>query len=156
MNAMKLDKQTASLFGAAAVLRLVLFTAFPTLPDTLTGRVEISTPVTSFKRRKHYGEVVVTGSNCLLVQEGLFLYNHNVSPYDGGVYHQAPLLLPFFSLLPNNATWPIFTNIIYILVDLLSALALMKIAESGESVSTKHYTSPRKDRRWSSTKIAAL
>ncbi|KFX88189.1 hypothetical protein O988_09129 [Pseudogymnoascus sp. VKM F-3808] len=140
MNAMKLDKQTASLFGAAAVLRLALFTAFPTLPDTLTGRVEISTPVTSFKR----------------LQEGLFLYNHNVSPYDGGVYHQAPLLLPFFSLLPNYSTWPIFTNIIYILVDLLSALALMKIAESGESVSTKLYTSPRKERRWSSTKIAAF
>lgn len=156
MNAMKLDKQTASLFGAAAVLRLALFTAFPTLPDTLTGRVEISTPVTSFKRRKHCDEVVISGSNLLLVQEGLFLYNHNVSPYDGGVYHQAPLLLPFFSLLPNYSTWPIFTNIIYILVDLLSALALMKIAESGESVSTKLYTSPRKERRWSSTNIAAL
>lgn len=156
MNAMKIDKQTASLFGAAAVLRLVLFTAFPTLPDTLTGRVEISTPVTSFKRRKCSLEVMISGSNSLSVQEGLFLYNHNVSPYDGGVYHQAPLLLPFFSLLPNYASWPIFTNIIYILVDLLGAVALMKIAESGESVSTKHYTSPRKDRRWSSTKIAAL
>lgn len=56
----------------AVVLRLVLFAAFPSLPDLLTSRVEISTPVTSFKR----------------LQEGVFLYTHGVSPYDGGVFHQ--------------------------------------------------------------------
>jgi phosphatidylinositol glycan class U len=39
-------------FAGAALLRLVLSTAFPSLPDLLTGRVEISTPVTSFKRCK--------------------------------------------------------------------------------------------------------
>lgn len=39
-------------YAAAAALRLVLFVAFPGLPDLLTGRVEISTPVTSFKRRE--------------------------------------------------------------------------------------------------------
>ena len=92
----------------------------------------------------------------LLVQEGLFLYNHNVSPYDGGVFHQAPLLLPFFSLLPNYATWPVFTNLLYILVDLLSAVSLMRIADSGEAVSSKLFTSPRKDKRWSNTQVAAL
>ena len=42
----------ASVFAGAALLRLVLFLAFPGLPDLLTGRVEISTPVTSFKRCK--------------------------------------------------------------------------------------------------------
>jgi GPI-GlcNAc transferase complex PIG-U subunit len=42
----------AGLFSAAAALRLALFVVFPSLPDLLTGRVEISTPVTSFKRRK--------------------------------------------------------------------------------------------------------
>lgn len=60
----------------AVALRLVLFAAFPSLPDLLTNRVEISTPVTSFKR----------------LQEGLFLYTHGVSPYDGGVFHQ--VLIP--------------------------------------------------------------
>jgi phosphatidylinositol glycan class U len=89
------------------------------------------------------------------VQEGLFLYNHNVSPYDGGVFHQAPLLLPLFALLPSSSTYPFFTNLLYILVDLLSANALMKIAESGEAGSSKHFTSPRKDKRWSSFAIAA-
>ena len=63
---------------AAVVLRLVMFTAFPSLPDLLTNRVELSTPVTSFKR----------------LQEGLFLYTHGLSPYDGGVFHQVSLSLP--------------------------------------------------------------
>ncbi|KFA76780.1 hypothetical protein S40288_08645 [Stachybotrys chartarum IBT 40288] len=129
----------ASVFAGAALLRLILFVAFPGLPDLLTGRVEISTPITSFKR----------------LQEGLFLYNHNVSPYDGGVYHQAPLLLPLFSLLPDVKTWPIFTSLLYILVDLLSADALIKIAESGEAGQSKHFTSPRRGKRASGLLVAA-
>lgn len=44
-------------FAGAALLRLVLFTAFPSLPDLLTGRVEISTPVTSFKRCKAHHRI---------------------------------------------------------------------------------------------------
>ncbi|KAH8883641.1 GPI transamidase component-like protein [Thozetella sp. PMI_491] len=129
--------RTAGLYAGAAVLRLALFTLFPGLPDLLTGRVEISTPVNSFKR----------------LQEGLFLYNHNVSPYDGGVYHQAPLLLPLFSLLPSL---PIFTYLLYIVVDLLSADALVKIGDSGEAGSSKLFTSPRRGKRWSGVVIAAV
>ena len=49
-DTMVIDRRKASLFGAAALLRLTLFVAFPSLPNLLTGRVEISTPVTSFKR----------------------------------------------------------------------------------------------------------
>lgn len=44
-------RQKLLLFGAAAAARLLLFTVFPTLPSLLAGRVEVSTPVTSFKRR---------------------------------------------------------------------------------------------------------
>lgn len=44
--------QTAGLYAGAAVLRLAIATLLPALPDLLTGRVEISTPVTSFKRRR--------------------------------------------------------------------------------------------------------
>lgn len=91
-----------------------------------------------------------------IVQEGLFLYSHNVSPYDGGVFHQAPLLLPLFTLLPDSSQYPFFTNLLYIAIDLLSANALMRIAESGESGSSKLFTSPRKDKKWSSIAIAAL
>ena len=38
------------LFGSAAAVRLLLSWAFPGLPGLLSGRVELSTPVTGFKR----------------------------------------------------------------------------------------------------------
>jgi phosphatidylinositol glycan class U len=47
-------QNTGLLFGAAAALRLSLSTVFPALPDLLAGRVEVSTPVTSFKRCTHH------------------------------------------------------------------------------------------------------
>ncbi|KAK6614389.1 GPI transamidase subunit PIG-U [Botrytis cinerea] len=139
MSIMSIDRRKAALFGAAAAVRLLLFASFPGLPDLLTARVEISTPVTSFKR----------------LQEGLFLYNHNVSPYDGGVYHQAPLFLPLFSLLPSSSMYPAFTYLLYTLVDLASANALINIAESGEAGNSRLFKSPRKDKRWTSFAIAA-
>lgn len=43
-------KRLQGLYLAAAILRLVLFFAFPGLPELVAGRVEVSTPVTSFKR----------------------------------------------------------------------------------------------------------
>ncbi|KAL5611760.1 hypothetical protein BROUX41_000665 [Berkeleyomyces rouxiae] len=132
--------QRATVYAAAAAVRLFLFFLFPTLPRLLTSRVEISTPVTSFKR----------------LQEGLFLYNHNVSPYDGGVFHQAPLLLPLFGLLPDSQSWPIFTHLVFIVTDLLSADALQRIADSGEAGSSKLFTSPRRNRRWSGTLISTF
>ena len=52
-DAHSMDKQKALLFGSAAAIRLLLFAAFPSLTPVLTGRVEISTPVTSFKRCAH-------------------------------------------------------------------------------------------------------
>lgn len=43
-------KRPQGLFLAAAVLRLALFFLFPGLPELVAGRVEVSTPVNSFKR----------------------------------------------------------------------------------------------------------
>lgn len=45
-------RSKAGIYVGAALLRLLLTVVFPGLPDLLTGRVEISTPVTSFKRCK--------------------------------------------------------------------------------------------------------
>lgn len=90
-----------------------------------------------------------------IVQEGLYLYNHNVSPYNGGIFHQAPLLLPFFSLLPDNRTLPIITFLLYIVLDILTADALSKIADSGEAGNTRLFTSPRKEKKWSGVQVAA-
>lgn len=47
---MAVDRRMVGVFGAAFVLRLLLICVFPSLPDLLTGRVEVSTPVNSFKR----------------------------------------------------------------------------------------------------------
>ena len=44
------DHPKTVLYTSAAAIRLLLAIAFPVLPDLLTGRVEISTPVNSFKR----------------------------------------------------------------------------------------------------------
>jgi phosphatidylinositol glycan class U len=49
---MPVDRRKAAVFGGALALRLLLLILFPSLPDLLTGRVEVSTPVTSFKRRE--------------------------------------------------------------------------------------------------------
>ncbi|MCJ1379875.1 hypothetical protein MMC17_002978 [Xylographa soralifera] len=135
---MSIDRRKVAVFGSAAVLRLVLFVAFPSLPDLLTGRVEISTPVTSFKR----------------LQEGLFLYTHGVSPYDGGVFYQAPLFLPLFALIPPSI-FSLITPLLYILLDILCADALVRIAESCESTRSRLFTSPRKDIKWDTIAVAA-
>ncbi|KAJ5949155.1 hypothetical protein N7454_000739 [Penicillium verhagenii] len=136
---MAVDRCKVAVFGAAFVLRLLLVCLFPSLPDLLTGRVEVSTPVNSFKR----------------LQEGLFLYIRNVSPYDGGVFHQAPLLLPLFALLPDVQSSPFPTAIFYFLVDLVNAHALITISESGQSVQTRLHSAMRKHIRWDGVSIAA-
>ncbi|KAL1305262.1 hypothetical protein AAFC00_002174 [Neodothiora populina] len=128
MSSLTQTQQKALLFASAAALRLLLAAAFPTLPPLLTGRVELSTPVNSFKR----------------LQEGLFLYDNGLSPYDGGLFHQAPLLLPLFSLLPDPATYPLFTILLYTILDLAAAQALIDIAQSAQASLSRFYSSPRK------------
>lgn len=51
LSVMAVDRRKVAVFGAAFALRLLLVCLFPSLPDLLTGRVEVSTPVNSFKRR---------------------------------------------------------------------------------------------------------
>ncbi|EAW10287.1 GPI-anchor transamidase subunit GAB1 [Aspergillus clavatus NRRL 1] len=136
---MAVDRRKVAVFGGAFVLRLLLSVLFPSLPDLLTGRVEVSTPVNSFKR----------------LQEGLFLYTRNVSPYDGGVFHQAPLLLPLFALLPNARDYPFVTAAFYALIDLVNANALVTISNSGQAVSGRLYSALRKDIKWDGVEVAA-
>ncbi|EWC43819.1 hypothetical protein DRE_07328 [Drechslerella stenobrocha 248] len=131
-----MDRKCLLAIGTGILLRLIFFTAFPSLPTTLAQRVEISTPVTSYKR----------------LQEGIYLYTHGVSPYDGGVFHQAPLLLSLFTILPSSTT---ITNLLYILADLLSAISLVQIAASGVPATTPHHVSPRKANTWPPWAIAA-
>ncbi|KAK5082827.1 hypothetical protein LTR05_006708 [Lithohypha guttulata] len=96
--------KTIAAYVAAVVLRLSIFYFFPNIISVLIDRVEISTPISSYKR----------------LLEGLFLFERGVSPYDGGVFHQAPLLLVIFEILPPAA--------IFTLLDVLNAHNLTVIA----------------------------
>lgn len=104
-------------FSLATVLRLSIFYLAPTFADALTDRVEISTPISSYKR----------------LLEGLFLYESGLSPYDGGVYHQAPLLLTILQILPHP--------VVFAGLDLLNAWSISLIA-SRLSLSSPRFVKP--------------
>lgn len=97
--------KTVAALIIAAVLRAIAFVFLPQIISTLSDRVEIATPLSSHKR----------------LLEGLFLYERGISPYDGGVYHQTPLLLVVFECLPSA--------LVYTALDLLNAYNLSKIAD---------------------------
>ncbi|KAI7877137.1 PIG-U-domain-containing protein [Lichtheimia hyalospora FSU 10163] len=96
---------------ACAILLRITISSFPSLVSALSQRVELVTPVTSFKK----------------LTEGVFLYQSNVPPYDGGQFHQPPLLLCIFSFLmaiPSSYIIPL----LYSLIDVAIAHSLQKLA----------------------------
>ena len=107
MNGRRMDLQpkTIAVFVVAAALRLSIYALFPNITTILSDQVEISTPISSFKR----------------LQEGLFLFERGVSPYDGGVFHQASLLLVIFELIPSA--------VVFTVLDMLNAYNLATIAD---------------------------
>ncbi|KAJ1665755.1 hypothetical protein IW140_003271 [Coemansia sp. RSA 1813] len=78
----------------------------------LSDQVELSTPVTSYKR----------------LREGLFLSANQIPPFDGGIFHQSPLLLLMFGVLHRLPEF--FTDLVYVAADGLVALMLARIAAS--------------------------
>ncbi|KAL1929598.1 hypothetical protein VTP01DRAFT_1736 [Rhizomucor pusillus] len=103
------ERINGALFLSGIALRLALF-SFPVVADALSSRIELATPVTSYKRLK----------------EGVFLYDNGVAPYDGGPFHQAPLLLCIFSFL-ESIPFYYTTPVLYSLIDAAIALCLQKI-----------------------------
>ncbi|KAJ3067481.1 hypothetical protein HDU98_009299, partial [Podochytrium sp. JEL0797] len=94
------------------LLGVILRVALVQRPDWTAGladRIEVSTPVTSYKR----------------MQEGVYLFRNNIDPYDGGVFHQPPLLLLLFHALPQAAI-----PYLLIAIDALCALLVHRIAET--------------------------
>ncbi|KAL2913387.1 hypothetical protein HK105_207132 [Polyrhizophydium stewartii] len=58
------------------------------------------------------------------VKECVHLHTHGISPYDGGVCHQAPLLIGLFEYVPS-----ILTPFVFILADVAISRLLVHIAE---------------------------
>ncbi|OZJ05009.1 hypothetical protein BZG36_02155 [Bifiguratus adelaidae] len=111
----------ALIFSLAALVRLLLFQV-PGLTRVLADQVELSTPLTGYKR----------------VIEGVFLYKSAVPPFEGGACHHAPLLIALFHVLD---ALPIqCTQIVYITMDLVAAHMMMGIADR----KTTMYTSKLK------------
>ncbi|KAJ2744269.1 hypothetical protein GGI20_003100 [Coemansia sp. BCRC 34301] len=108
-----------------SAVRLIILVMFPDLVSHyLSGRVELSTPVTSYKR----------------LIEGVHLSQNNTSPYDGGLFHQSPLLLILFRVL--YVLPDLFTSIAYVAVDAMIALTLAKLAAAKAAKSRKAASVP--------------
>ncbi|KAJ2897820.1 hypothetical protein IWW38_001599 [Coemansia aciculifera] len=109
-----------------SAVRLIILVMFSDLASHyLSGRVELSTPVTNYKR----------------LVEGVHLSQHSTSsPYDGGLFHQSPLLLILFRVL--HVLPDLFTNIVYVAVDAAIALTLAKLAAVKAAKSRKAESVP--------------
>lgn len=68
---------------------------------------------------------------------------------------QAPILLSLFSLLPDAAFTPAAIGALYTLMDLLNTNALEAIADSGEAVASRLFTSSRHKDRLHNTVVSA-
>ncbi|KAG4303864.1 hypothetical protein PORY_002718 [Pneumocystis oryctolagi] len=101
------------IFGLGFFVRIILFKN-ESIVSLLSNRVEIATPVTSYKRLK----------------EGLFLYEHGVSPYNGNLFHQAPLLLMLFSAIKSISHSQFFISLLYTITDLFSAWSILDLTGS--------------------------
>ncbi|KXS22313.1 PIG-U-domain-containing protein [Gonapodya prolifera JEL478] len=111
------------------VLRILVFT-LTDAPDFMEERFEISTPVTGFKRMK----------------EGLFLFRNGIDPYEGGLFHQAPLLLLLFHLLSKFPS--VLNPVVFATADAISSLALIRIARLKLKLQRNEQWKPRGPPLW--------
>lgn len=58
-----------------------------------------------------------------LVIEGVSLYNENINPYDGDLFHETPLALVFFSYLTSSLS-DFYVNLVFIACDIFTAFVL--------------------------------
>jgi GPI-anchor transamidase subunit U len=93
-------------------IRMYLIFVYPTLSSILDDRVEVNTPLTSHKR----------------LQEGFYLFSHNIDPFVGGVYHQQPLLL-LLGYIPGVLLPFTFIFADYLIAICISSLATIKVKE---------------------------
>ena len=99
--------------------------------DFLSERVEISTPINSWKRGTnilaqllliHF--IFITSFYMIAVIEGVYLEARSQSAFDGNVFHESPVGLVFYSFLLKLS--PVLLQLAFIFCDVLTALALTK------------------------------
>lgn len=122
-------------FGVAGILRLFLLSS--NFADSIRNRIEVSTPLNSWKRRKLFEKnrkktkflhirffVWVSYT----VKEGAFLYDNGIDPYAGDIYHESPLFLYLSSFLLRN--FNSYIPYFFVGCDLLSAFLLYRMART--------------------------
>lgn len=80
--------------------------------QTIANRVEIATPLNSWKR----------------LMEGVYLYDHNINPYEGDSFHESPIMLLTFYFLMKKV--PFILPVLFTLLDLLTAHLLYRTSIS--------------------------
>ncbi|CAG4965027.1 unnamed protein product [Colias eurytheme] len=80
--------------------------------QTIANRVEIATPLNSWKR----------------LIEGVYLYDHGINPYEGDSFHESPIMLIFFHFLLKYA--PYVLPVVFTLIDMLTAYFLFKTSKA--------------------------
>lgn len=97
------------LFLAAVLRYFLIISKFERI---IRNRVEISTPLNSFKR----------------VQEGAYLYKHGINPYSGDLVHEVPTILLGLSWVLNNCEC--LLPFLFIALDLLTAFFLYEMTKT--------------------------
>lgn len=80
--------------------------------QTIANRVEIATPLNSWKR----------------LVEGVYLYDHNINPYEGDSFHESPIMLLVFYYLMKKV--PFILPALFTILDLLTAYLLYKTSKA--------------------------
>uniref|UniRef100_A0A146L6N0 Phosphatidylinositol glycan anchor biosynthesis class U protein n=1 Tax=Lygus hesperus TaxID=30085 RepID=A0A146L6N0_LYGHE len=106
-----MDKYTIlfQIFLAAAIRVGLIYSQYR---QTIADRVEVSTLLNSWKR----------------MTEGVALYRHGISPYEGDIFHETPIALYLCDFMINNI--PDFIGLVYVLVDILSGVMLYFTAKA--------------------------
>ncbi|XP_060075224.1 phosphatidylinositol glycan anchor biosynthesis class U protein-like [Ylistrum balloti] len=99
--------QTLVCVIAGVFFRLWLYRSF--LPEWLSTRAEIVTPMTSWER----------------AMEGLSLKQSFISPYSGDLFHETPLMLRLLGFMSKFSQNNI--NLMFVAFDLVCAILLLKI-----------------------------
>ncbi|QLQ78637.1 hypothetical protein HG537_0A08850 [Torulaspora globosa] len=94
---------------ACVVARLLVSLLFPSLQQQLDKSVEFSTPFTSYRS----------------LREGVYMLENGFQVYNGGVVHQAPLLVAVMSFIESDTV----IALVYALLDAVVAYQLTCIAQ---------------------------
>ncbi len=113
------------LYVGAFLGRLLVLHQFPSVSRLLDNRVEVSTPVTSYKS----------------LLEGIYMLQHQIDPYDGGVFHQSPVLLSLFITISQQCGRysDFVVNLLYASLDMLIAYKMASIAKLYSSKHPEFY-----------------